>query len=186
MEITPTAIAAVKLIQPRVWEDGRGFFFEAWREDAFHAAGIEERFRQLNHSRSVQDTLRGLHFQVTHTQGKLVRVLAGEIWDVAVDLRPGSDSYRRWVGMRLSAENRRQIYLPPGFAHGFCVLSAVAEVEYFTTDVYDPAGERSLLWNDPAIGIEWPVAEPLLSEKDRAAPRLAELETELEVFRQYL
>ncbi|MBL7032666.1 MAG: dTDP-4-dehydrorhamnose 3,5-epimerase [Candidatus Delongbacteria bacterium] len=183
MEIRATALPDVKLIIPQLFEDERGFFFEAWHAERFREAGLPDRFLQLNHSRSKRNALRGLHFQVTHPQGKLVRVLSGSILDVAVDLRPGSPDYASWSSVELNDQNRHQLYLPHGFAHGFYVLSRQAEVEYLTTDIYDPAGERSLLWNDPAIGIVWPTTTPRLSPKDSSAPRLEELASELEVFR---
>ncbi len=184
MEVNATALPDVKLITPQLFGDSRGFFLEAWNADRYREAGLPVNFVQLNHSRSSQGTLRGLHFQLTHPQGKLVRVLEGKILDVAVDIRPGSAHFARWTAVELSSENHQQVYLPPGFAHGFLVLSASADVEYLTTDFYDPSGERCLRWNDPAIGVEWPVTDiPLLSDKDLAAPRLEELAADLEIFR---
>jgi dTDP-4-dehydrorhamnose 3,5-epimerase len=167
-----TPLPGVVLVEPRVFEDPRGFFMETYHGPRFAAAGIAQKFVQDNHTRSVRNTLRGLHFQVTHPQGKLVRVVAGEVFDVAVDLRRGAPTFARWHGVRLSAENRMQIYVPPGFAHGFCVLSDAADVIYKCTEVYDPTGDRSIRWDDPTIGIDWPVTDPLLSAKDAAAPTL--------------
>jgi dTDP-4-dehydrorhamnose 3,5-epimerase len=184
MDVKATNLPDVKLVIPELFEDSRGFFLEAWNAESFRQAGLPADFVQLNHSRSSQWTLRGLHFQLTHPQGKLVRVLQGRILDVAVDVRPGSEQFSRWTSVELSSDNHHQIYLPPGFAHGFLVLSSYADVEYLTTDFYDPTGERCLLWNDPAIGIEWPLTDqPQLSAKDKTAPRLEELAAELELFR---
>jgi len=167
-----TPLSGVVLVEPRVFEDARGFFMETYHAPRFAAAGIGQEFVQDNHTRSVKSTLRGLHFQVTRPQGKLVRVVAGEVFDVAVDLRRGSPTFARWHGLVLSAENRLQIYIPPGFGHGFCVLSDTADVLYKCTEVYDPGGDRSIRWDDPRIGIDWPVRDPLLSAKDAAAPTL--------------
>jgi dTDP-4-dehydrorhamnose 3,5-epimerase len=168
VEITPLDIPDVLVITPRVFGDNRGFFFESYNEAAFQAAtGLSPRFVQDNHSRSGQGVLRGLHYQIRQTQGKLVRVVAGEIFDVAVDLRKQSPYFGRWAGARLSAENRRQTWIPPGFAHGFLVLSDAAEVLYKTTDYWAPEHERCILWNDPDLGIGWPAQAPILSEKDR-------------------
>jgi dTDP-4-dehydrorhamnose 3,5-epimerase len=167
-----TPLPGVVLVEPVVFEDARGFFMETYHAPRFAAAGIPQAFAQDNHTRSVRHTLRGLHFQVTRPQGKLVRVVAGEVFDVAVDLRRGSPTFARWHGQVLSADNRLQIYIPPGFAHGFCALSDTAEVLYKCTEVYEPAGDRSIRWDDPAIGIDWPVHNPILSAKDAAAPTL--------------
>jgi dTDP-4-dehydrorhamnose 3,5-epimerase len=168
MKVTPTAIADVKLIEPRVFGDARGFFFESNNRRAFAAAGLEADFVQDNHSFSTRGVLRGLHYQLRHPQGKLVRAGLGEIFDVAVDLRRGSPSFGRWVGERLSGENHRMLWIPPGFAHGFLVLSATAQLLYKATDFYAPEYDRSLLWNDPELAIDWPLeGEPVLSEKDR-------------------
>jgi dTDP-4-dehydrorhamnose 3,5-epimerase len=172
MRFAPTAIAEVIVVEPDVFRDARGFFLETYHERKYRDGGIEPRFVQDNHSRSLLGTLRGLHAQRTRPQGKLVRVLSGEIFDVAVDIRPRSPTFRRWVGERLSADDHRQLYVPPGFAHGFCVLSDAAEVAYKCTDFYDAADEITILWSDPEIGIVWPVREPLLSERDRNAPPL--------------
>jgi len=167
-----TPLPGVVVVEPTVFEDARGFFMETYHAPRFAAAGVRLPFVQDNHTRSVKGTLRGLHFQVTRPQGKLVRVVAGEVFDVAVDLRRGAPTFARWHGQVLSAENRLQIYIPPGFAHGFCVLSDTADVLYKCTDVYDPQGDRSIRWDDPAIGVDWPVMEPILSPKDAAAPTL--------------
>jgi dTDP-4-dehydrorhamnose 3,5-epimerase len=170
----PTSIPDVLLIEPRVFEDARGFFFESWNRRAFAEAGIDADFVQDNHSRSQRGVLRGLHYQIEHAQGKLVRVSAGEVFDVAVDLRRSSATFGRHVAISLSARNRRMLYIPPGFAHGFLVVSDVAEFLYKTTDYWYPAHERTLLFNDPALGIAWPSGiEPVLAAKDAAGLSLA-------------
>ena len=175
MKIIETAIPEVLVLEPRVFADARGFFFEAYNERSFASAGISERFVQDNQSSSKLGVLRGLHFQVEQPQGKLVRVIAGEVFDVAVDLRKGSATFGKWVGVRLSSGSRNMIWVPKGFAHGFYALSETAEVLYKVTDFYSPQHERTLLWNDPDVGVEWPIeGEPLLSEKDRAGMRLRE------------
>ena len=175
MRVLPTALPGVVVIEPVVFRDSRGFFLETYHERRYREAGIAATFVQDNHSRSARGTVRGLHFQVRRPQGKLVRVLQGEMFDVAVDVRRGSPTFGKWVGVVLSSENFRQIYVPPGFAHGFCITSEVGEVEYKCTELYDPEDELGVAWNDPQIGIEWPAGEPLLSAKDKAAPRLSEL-----------
>jgi dTDP-4-dehydrorhamnose 3,5-epimerase len=173
----PTSIPDVLLIEPRVFEDARGFFFESWNRRAFAEAGIDADFVQDNHSRSQRGVLRGLHYQIEHAQGKLVRVSAGEVFDVAVDLRRSSATFGPHVAISLSARNRRMLYIPPGFAHGFLVVSDVAEFLYKTTDYWYPAHERTLLWNDAALGIAWPAhVEPLLAPKDAAGVPLAATE----------
>ncbi|HSN20315.1 MAG TPA: dTDP-4-dehydrorhamnose 3,5-epimerase [Usitatibacter sp.] len=179
MKAIPTAIPEVVVIEPTVFGDARGFFFESWNRRDFEAAtGRHWEFVQDNHSGSARGVLRGLHYQVKQPQGKLVRVVSGEVFDVAVDLRRSSPSFGRWVGERLSAENHRMMWVPPGFAHGFLVLSDWAEFLYKTTDYYAPEHERSLLWNDPSIGIAWPLAgEPLLKPRDAAGAPLATAET---------
>jgi dTDP-4-dehydrorhamnose 3,5-epimerase len=182
MRAIPTALPGVMLVEPVVHRDSRGFFLETYHERRYREAGIAATFVQDNHSRSGRGTVRGLHFQVRRPQGKLVRAVAGEMFDVAVDIRRGSPTFGRWVGARLSSENFRQIYVPPGFAHGFCILSDVGEVEYKCTELYDAEDELGVAWNDPQIGIEWPLAEPLLSAKDKAAPRLAEVMDRLPVY----
>lgn len=174
MHFRPTALDGVLVIEPDVYRDPRGFFLESYSLEKYRAGGIDLAFVQDNHSRSARGTLRGLHAQWRRPQGKLLRVVSGEIFDVAVDIRRGSPTYLQWVGVTLSAENFHQIYVPPGFAHGFCVVSDIAEVEYKCTDVYDPGYELRVLWNDPAIGIEWPVQEPLLSSQDRDGKPAAE------------
>ena len=178
MRVTPTAIAGVLVIEPRVFSDARGFFFESFNERAFAAeAGITAKFVQDNHSRSVRNTLRGLHYQIQQPQGKLVRVVAGEIFDVVVDLRRSSPTFGKWVGNYLSAESKEMMWIPPGLAHGFAVLSDYADFLYKTTDYWAPQHERTLLWNDPELAIAWPLeGEPILAAKDRAGKRLSEAE----------
>jgi len=178
MQVVPTALPGVLLLEPRVFGDARGFFFESYNRRAFHkATGLDPDFVQDNHSRSAKNVLRGLHYQIRQTQGKLVRVIEGEVWDVAVDLRRSSPSFGKWAGFTLSAESRRMAWVPGGFAHGFVVVSDFAEVLYKTTDYYAPEHERSLLWNDPALGIAWPLAgAPLLADKDRRGAPLASAE----------
>ncbi|WP_338431706.1 dTDP-4-dehydrorhamnose 3,5-epimerase [Synechococcus elongatus] len=177
MQIYPTALTDVCLLEPKVFGDDRGFFLESFNARTFAAlTGLNMTFVQDNHSRSQQGVLRGLHYQIQQAQGKLVRCVVGEIFDVAVDLRRSSPQFGQWVGEKLSAENQRQLWVPPGFAHGFLVLSPVAEVLYKTTDYYAPMYERSLRWDDPAIAIDWPLAagqQPQLSAKDAAAMSLA-------------
>jgi dTDP-4-dehydrorhamnose 3,5-epimerase len=168
-------IPDVVIIEPDVHVDGRGFFLETYHADRYLQHGIRGPFVQDNHSRSVAGTLRGLHLQLQRPQGKLIRVIEGEIYDVAVDVRRGSPTFGRWVGVTLTAENFKQCYVPPGFAHGFCVVSPVAQVEYKCTDLYDPPSEIGIAWNDPALAITWPVAQPLLSPRDSRHPTLAEL-----------
>ena len=172
MRIVHAEIPDVLLIEPVVHRDARGFFLETYHAEKYRRAGIADPFVQDNHSRSVRGTLRGLHMQRTRLQGKLVRVIDGEIHDVAVDVRRGSPTFGRWVGTRLSADNFLQCWIPPGFAHGFCVLSGAAQVEYKCTAPYDPADEIGIAWNDPSLNIQWPIAEPLLSDRDRRNPSL--------------
>ena len=176
MKFTPLALPEVILVEPDVHRDPRGFFVETYHLEKYRAGGIAGPFVQDNHSRSVQGTLRGLHAQRRRPQGKLVRAVDGEMFDVAVDIRRGSATFARWVGARLSGENFQQLYVPPGFAHGFCVLSAVVHVEYKCTDFYDAADEIGLAWNDPDVGIEWPIRDPIISDKDRRLPSLRQLE----------
>ena len=174
MRALPTAIPDVLVVEPRVFEDVRGFFFESWNRRAFAEAGIDADFVQDNHSRSRRGVLRGLHYQVLHAQGKLVRVTVGEVFDVAVDLRRSSPTFGCHVAMTLSAANRRMLFIPPGFAHGFLVVSDAAEFLYKTTDYWYPAHERTLQWNDPALGIAWPSGiAPALAAKDAAGVPLA-------------
>jgi dTDP-4-dehydrorhamnose 3,5-epimerase len=184
MRITPMSIPDVLLIVPVVHGDERGFFIEVYHAKKFSEAGINATFVQDNHSRSKQGVLRGLHYQFQQAQGKLVRVIMGEICDVAVDLRRSSSTYGKWVGACLSAENKHQVFIPPGFAHGFYVLSSWAEIVYKTTDFYAPEHERTLLWNDPDIGIQWPLLDgqlPVLSAKDQNGKPFKQL-TEYDVF----
>jgi len=175
VNFTETKLDGVVIIEPDVHRDPRGFFLETYHAGKYAEGGIEAPFVQDNHSRSTRGTLRGLHAQWRRPQGKLVRCLQGRIWDVAADMRRGSPTWAQWVGVELTDDNFRQIYVPPGFLHAFVVLSETAEVEYKCTDFYDPGGELGVLWNDPEIGIEWPLAEPLLSDKDRGAPRLSDV-----------
>lgn len=176
MRATPTAIADVLLLEPKVFGDDRGFFYESFNEKAFgEATGVDVRFVQDNHSKSARNVLRGLHYQVQQPQGKLVRVVQGEVFDVAVDIRKGSKTYGQWVGEILSAENKKQLWIPAGLAHGFVVLSETAEFLYKTTDYYAPAHERCIAWNDPELAIEWPIdGVPVLSAKDAAGMSLAQ------------
>ncbi|BCQ24043.1 dTDP-4-dehydrorhamnose 3,5-epimerase [Caballeronia sp. NK8] len=178
IQVTATALPEVKIIEPKVFGDARGFFYESFnaREFAEYVeAGVE--FVQDNHSRSAKGVLRGLHYQIQHAQGKLVRVVEGEVFDVAVDIRRSSPNFGKWVGVNLSAENNRQLWVPPGFAHGFVVLSETAQFLYKTTDYWYQAHERSIVWNDQEIGIEWPIDfEPMLAAKDAAGKRLSEAE----------
>jgi len=178
MQITSAALPDVLIIEPKVFGDDRGFFFESFNAKAFRdATGIERDFVQDNHSRSAKYVLRGLHYQVRQPQGKLIRVVRGEVYDVAVDLRKSSPTFGKWAGTILSAENKRQLWVPEGFAHGFVVLSDTADFLYKTTDYYAPEFERSLLWNDPALGIAWPLqGEPVLAAKDARAQTWAEAE----------
>ncbi len=169
MQIIPTTIPDVLIMEPKVFGDDRGFFYESFNERAWkELTGQDLRFVQHNHSRSSAGVLRGLHYQIQQPQGKLVRVIAGEVFDVAVDIRRSSPSFGRWFGTTISAENKRQMWVPPGFAHGFCVTSEVAEFLYLTTDYYAPEYERCIAWNDPDLAVGWPLAsEPLVSAKDR-------------------
>jgi dTDP-4-dehydrorhamnose 3,5-epimerase len=176
--VTPTAIPEVLILEPKVFGDARGFFYESFNaRDFAQCTGLNVEFVQDNHSKSAQGVLRGLHYQIKHAQGKLVRVVQGEVFDVAVDLRKSSPTFGQWVGVHLSADNHRQLWVPPGFAHGFVVLSESAEFLYKTTDYWYPEHERSLLWNDAAVGIAWPLdGQPLLAAKDAAGKVLAEAE----------
>jgi dTDP-4-dehydrorhamnose 3,5-epimerase len=178
MHIQTTAIPDVLIIEPKTFGDARGFFYESFNQRIFEElTGVHASFVQDNHSKSARNVLRGLHYQIQQAQGKLVRVVAGEVFDVAVDIRKSSPTFGQWVGVVLSADNKRQLWIPPGFAHGFVVTSESAEFLYKTTDYWAPEYERSILWNDPAIGIEWPLdAAPLLSGKDQQGTLLAEAE----------
>jgi dTDP-4-dehydrorhamnose 3,5-epimerase len=171
----PSSIPEVLIVEPDVHRDRRGLFVETYHAEKYRASGIAPVFVQDNHTRSLARTIRGLHMQRWRPQAKLIRVVAGEIYDVAVDLRRGSPSFGRSVGVVLSADNFKQCFIPTGFAHGFCVLTGTAEVEYKCSDVYDPADEFGIAWNDPALAIEWPVTDPLLSDRDRRNPTLAEI-----------
>ena len=181
MNVIPTALPEVLILEPRVFGDARGFFFESYNRKAFAAAtGLDVEFVQDNHSRSVRGVLRGLHYQLVKPQGKLVRAVAGAVWDVAVDLRRSSPRFGQWVGVELSADNQRQLWVPPGFGHGFVVLSESADFLYKTTDYWYPEHDRNLVWNDPQLAITWPLAglnlpddQPSLAAKDAAAPSLA-------------
>jgi len=180
MEFIPTDIPDVIMIKPRVFGDGRGFFMETWEQHKFAEAGLACQFVQDNHSRSAKHTLRGLHYQILQPQGKLVRVVMGEVFDVVVDLRRSSRTFGKWVGTTLSAENKQQLWVPPGFAHGFLALSETVDFVYKCTDYYAPQHERTLLWNDPQLGIEWPLSPsqaPVLSGKDKTGKRLRDVET---------
>jgi dTDP-4-dehydrorhamnose 3,5-epimerase len=180
VRVEATSLEGVLLLEPRVFADARGFFFESYNQREFAAAGIPTVFVQDNHSKSCRRTLRGLHYQVPpHAQAKLVHVVAGEIFDAVVDLRPASPTFGRGEGFTLSAENHRMLYVPTGFAHGFCVTSETAEVLYKCSDFYAPEHERALIWNDPEVGVAWPVPDPLLSDRDRRGRSFAELRREL-------
>jgi len=181
MKFIETELPGVIIVEPDIYRDERGFFFETYHAKKYRNGGIPGTFVQDNHSRSTYRTLRGLHAQTTHPQGKLVRVIEGEIFDVAVDIRRGSATFGRWRGATLSAENGWQYYIPPGFAHGFCVTSEFAQVEYKCTDFYDPTGEINLSWCDPDIAITWPIESPILSAKDATARTLREIESLLPV-----
>lgn len=174
MRVIPTEVPGVLIIEPDVYSDARGFFLETYHADRYRTHGIAGPFVQDNHSRSVAGTLRGLHLQVGRPQGKLVRVISGAIYDVGVDVRRGSPTFGQWAGVTLSAENFRQCYIAPGFAHGFCVLSPIAEVEYKCTELYEPATEIGIAWNDAALAITWPIDNPLLSDRDRRHQKLLE------------
>ncbi|HOG21913.1 MAG TPA: dTDP-4-dehydrorhamnose 3,5-epimerase [Flexilinea sp.] len=181
MDFIPLSIPDVILIKPDVHRDERGFFFESWQKNKFAKAGIDQEFVQDNHSRSSKDVLRGLHYQIQQPQGKLIRAIVGEVFDVAVDLRRSSPSFGKWVSANLSSENFNMLWIPPGFAHGFLVLSDVAEFVYKATDFYAPQYERCILWNDRDLGIDWPISghEPILSEKDSKGKLFREAEVYL-------
>jgi dTDP-4-dehydrorhamnose 3,5-epimerase len=181
--VTASEVPDVLVVEPDVHGDARGFFLETYHVERYRAHGIRGPFVQDNHSRSVAGTIRGLHLQVDKPQGKLVRVISGAVFDVGVDVRRGSPTFGRWVGVTLTAENFKQCYIPEGFAHGFCVLSPVAEVEYKCTAFYDPASEIGIAWNDTQLGIAWPAGTPLLSDRDRRHPTLAEVSARLPLYR---
>ena len=174
MTIHALPLSGVLLIEPRVFADERGFFMETWHQEKFAAAGLDVMFVQDNHSQSRKHVLRGLHYQLRHPQGKLVRVVRGEVFDVAVDLRRSSPTFGHWVSETLSETNHRQMYIPPGFAHGFCVLSDTADVVYKCTALYNRDDEHTLLWNDPSVGVVWPVTDPVISAKDQRGTPLAQ------------
>lgn len=175
MKFTETALPGCVVIEPQVFGDSRGFFYESYNEAKYRDAGIDRRFVQSNVSRSARGVLRGLHYQWPHPQGKLVSVLEGEVYDVAVDIRRGSPTFGQWAGVMLTADNHRHFWIPEGFAHGFCVVSEFATFSYQCTDLYDAKADGGVRWDDPAIGIDWPVSRPLLSEKDGKTPLLADV-----------
>jgi len=168
----PTELGGIVIIEPQVFSDARGFFFESYHAERYAQAGIAAAFVQDNHSKSVAGTIRGLHYQLRRPQAKLLRVICGAVFDVVADIRRGSPTFGRWVGTELSAENKRQVYIPAGYAHGFCVTSDVAEVEYKCSDFYVPDDQHGVLWSDPTLGIRWPVQEPMLSDRDLSYPPL--------------
>lgn len=175
MNVSKTALPGVMVIEPQIFPDERGFFFEAFHQKKFIEAGLNLQIVQINQSHSIKNVLRGMHAQRSEPQGKFIRVLSGEIFDVAVDIRRSSPTFKKWVGVNLSSENKKAMYVPPGYVHGFCVLSESADVEYGCTMLYNPSDEMSVRWNDPDIAIEWPIKKPVLSEKDAAAPSLADI-----------
>jgi dTDP-4-dehydrorhamnose 3,5-epimerase len=175
IEVTKTPLSGVVIVETRVFGDERGFFTETYNQQRFESVGLPSSFVQDNHSRSSKGVLRGLHYQFPQWQGKLVRVLSGAIFDVAVDIRSDSRTFGKWYGLELNDENRLQLYVPPGFAHGFATLSDTADVSYKCTSLYKPEDDAGIVWNDPDIGIEWPISDPLVSEKDAAAPRLSQI-----------
>lgn len=175
MKFIETALPGCLVIEPQVFGDSRGFFYESYNEAKYREAGIDRRLVQANVSRSARGVLRGLHYQWPYSQGKLVSVLEGEVYDVAVDIRRGSPTFGQWAGAMLTAENHRHLWIPEGFAHGFCVLSEFATFSYQCTDLYNARADGGIRWNDPAIGIDWPVSQPLLSDKDSKAPLLADV-----------
>ena len=183
MRVVPAEIPDVLLIEPDIYRDPRGFFLETYHAGRYRELGITGPFVQDNHSRSIHGTVRGLHLQVTRPQAKLIRVVAGEIFDVAVDVRRGSPTFGKWVGVTLTAQSFRQYYIPEGFAHGFSVLSPFAEIEYKCTDIYDQSGQLGIAWNDPALNIPWGVEAPVLSARDQSNPSLAALADRLPTYR---
>ena len=176
MNVTETKLAGVLIIEPKVFGDARGFFKETFQAERYREAGIEYTFVQDNYSRSQKGVLRGLHFQITKPQGKLVSCTKGAVFDVAVDIDPNSTTYGQYVGVELTEENHKQLWVPPGYAHGFCVLSETADFQYKCTDYYDPSDECGVVWSDPDVAIEWPITDPSLSNKDAILPTLAELD----------
>jgi dTDP-4-dehydrorhamnose 3,5-epimerase len=179
MNVEKTPLAGLLVVHPRVHPDERGFFFESYHEPRYVEAGIDARFVQDNHSASVQGTLRGLHAQLERPQAKLLRCIEGSVFDVVVDVRQGSETFGQWFGVELSAQNYRQIYVPAGYLHGFCVTSPTAQIEYKCSDIYVPSDQVSVRWDDPDLGIQWPVSDPILSDKDRMAPLLRDLASKL-------
>lgn len=175
IRFTETILSGVTIIEPQVFRDNRGFFWETFHQRKYAEAGIDREFVQDNHSHSSRGTVRGLHYQIKHAQGKLVYVVIGEIFDVAVDLRRGSPTFGKWFGLILSEENKKQIYVPEGFAHGFCVLSETADIMYKCTDFYSPEDEGGIFWADPELGINWPVKDPIMSGKDLRNPTLKDV-----------
>ena len=179
MKVTPTPLPGVLLIEPRVFEDARGFFLETYHRDRYAAEGMRSDFIQDNHGRSLKGVLRGLHFQLLNPQVKLVRVIHGEVFDVAVDIRRGSPTFGKWFGTILSEDNKHQLYIPEGFAHGYCVLSEIADFEYKATDFYWPDDQKGVIWCDPELAISWPIKDPILSENDMRLRPLSEVELPL-------
>lgn len=179
MEISTTEFPGLVLIKPKIFGDARGYFYESWNKERYESAGITEDFVQDNVSFSSRGVLRGLHYQKPYTQGKLVSVLMGEVWDVVVDLRRSSPAFGKWQGFTLTGEHKEQLYVPRGFAHGFCVLSETALFQYKCTDRYSPESERGIIWNDPTLAIPWPVREPVISDKDTKHPYFKDLTDEL-------
>lgn len=177
MNITKTKLPGVLIVEPKIFRDSRGFFKESFQENTYNEIGIDYKFVQDNHSHSVKGVLRGLHFQKKNPQGKLVSCLKGAVYDVIVDINLNSKTFGKYLGVKLTGNNHKQIWIPPGFAHGFCVLSETADFIYKCTNHYDPDDEGGLLWNDPDIGIDWPIDQPILSEKDKVFPTLTELTT---------
>jgi dTDP-4-dehydrorhamnose 3,5-epimerase len=182
VRVVPTDLPGAIIVEPDVHVDGRGFFLETYHATKYAAVGIHGPFVQDNHSRSVHSTLRGLHLQIARPQAKLLRVIEGEIYDVAVDVRRGSPTFGRWVGVTLSADSHRQFFVPAGFAHGFSVISETAQVEYKCTDLYDAESEIGIAWDDPELGIRWPLRQPLLSDRDRSNPRLSAVRERLPLY----
>jgi dTDP-4-dehydrorhamnose 3,5-epimerase len=182
MHTSETSLPGVLLLEPRIFNDDRGFFFESYHEKRAWDAGLKVKFVQDNHSFSKQGTLRGLHYQLKNPQGKLVRVVTGEVFDVAVDIRQGSPTFGKWHGAYLSAKNYRQLYVPPGFGHGFCVVSETADFLYKCTDFYAAGDEYAIRWDDLEIGIDWPIADPILSAKDAIAPLLKDATHQLPIY----
>ena len=186
MRVTPTQLQEVLLIEPRVFEDERGWFLEDFQDTRFEEHGLPSHFRQENQSRSKHAVLRGLHYQMTRPQGKLISCIHGEVFDVAVDIRRGSPTFGRWVGIHLSGDKPQQLWIPPGFAHGYCVLSPSAHVAYKCSDIYVPSDERGLLWSDPDIGITWPLEHPIVSARDRSNRALRDCMHELPDYAEFL